>query len=107
MISGNTTTADIQLDESVDANVKSTTTPLLMGDAKNASFYVVANTGTNAAHIATMQVSPDGANWFDTDHTVEGIGNEHDMTCIAESVRVKITTIEGATSTVDITVIIK
>lgn len=107
MISGSTTNADIQLDPAVNANASSTTTPLTMGDAKLLGFYVVANSGTHASHRAMLQISPDGVNWFDTTHVVTGVGNLHDIGCATEEVRIKISTLEGAASTVDITIIIK
>ena len=106
-ITGNTTTADKQVDTGVNANTNSTTTPLTMYEAKLIGFYVIANTGTNSNHIATLQISPDGTNWFDTDHTITGIGNLHEVVCATEEVRVKITTLEGSSSTVDIIIIIK
>lgn len=106
-ITGTTTTADIQLDEGVNANSASTTEPLTMYDAKLLGFYVVAKSGAHTKHVAMLQISPDGVNWFDTTHTVTGVGNLHDVVCAAEEVRIKITTLEGATSTVDITIIIK
>ncbi len=106
-ITGTTTTADRQEDLAVDANTSATTTPLSIGDAKLIGFYVVADTGTNGTHVAMLQISPDGTNWFDTDHTITGIGNLHEIVCATEEVRVKITTVEGAASTVDIIIIIK
>jgi len=106
-ITGATTTADKQVDTGVNANTNSTTTPLTMGEAKLTAFYIVANTGTNSTHVATLQISPDGINWFDTDHVITGIGNLHEIVCATEEVRVKITTLEGSSSTVDIIIIIK
>jgi len=108
-ISGTTSTSDSEPDLSLNANTDATSTPLTMGEAKLVGFYITANSGDHENHVATLQVSPDeeGDNWFNTDHTVKGIGQIHDALCSTERVRVKITTPEGMTSTVDIKVIIK
>ncbi|MBL4820131.1 MAG: hypothetical protein JKY98_03935 [Gammaproteobacteria bacterium] len=96
-----------QVDTGLDSDASSVSTALVMEGAKLAAFFVVANTGTHATHVITMQVSPDGTNWFDTSHTITGVGNLHNIGCAAEQIRCKVTTLEGATSTVDITIIIK
>jgi hypothetical protein len=96
-----------QTDAGVDANAASTTTALVMDNASIAGFYIVAATGAHTTHVATLQTSPDGTNWFDTAHTITGVGELHSVTCVADQIRVKITTAQGAASTVDITVIIK
>lgn len=107
-ISGTPNTVDTQVDTGVDTNVlNTTTTPLRMDGAKNASLYVVANTGAHANHVLTLQVSHDNSNWYDTTHTVTGVNNEHDIYCIAGWVRAKVTTAEGGASTSDVSIIIK
>lgn len=106
-ISGQAAKNDLQLNTEVNADTSSTTTSIEMGDASLAALYVVANTGTHATHVTTLQVSPDGTNWFDTSHTITGVGNLHNISCAAYEIRAKVTTHEGATSTVDITVLIK
>jgi len=63
-------------------------------------------TGTGTTFVSTLQVF-DGVNWWDTDHIIHGEGNFHEDICVGEQLRVKITTSEGSTSTVDITIIIK
>lgn len=107
-IYGNSTSSDKQIDTSQNANSTSTTTTALnMGDAKSLGFYVDAVSGSHATHVATLRVSADGTNWHETSHTVTGVGNKHDISCLAEWVDIKITTAEGGTSTVNITIIIK
>lgn len=107
-ILGVPSTTDIQVDTGIDTNVlNTTTTSLRMDDAQNAGIYVTANTGAHANHVVTLQVSPDNSNWQDTTHTVTGVGNVHDISCIAAWVRAKVTTIEGGASTSDITILIK
>lgn len=106
-ITGTATTADKEVDNGIDANTNATTKPLTMYDAKLVAFYIVASTGTHTNHIATLQISPDGTNWFDTEHTITGTGNLHNISCATDELRVKITTTEDSTSTVDIIVIIK
>jgi len=106
MITGTASTKDKQADVGVNANAASTTTALEMGDAKSLGFYIVANSGTSTTHVCKLQISPNGTDWQDTTHTVTGIGNLHDISCIADYVRIKVTTAQGAVSTVDITVVI-
>ena len=107
--SGTTTAADRQPSPDIDANATSTTTPITMGAAKKAAFYVTGVSGTHVTHKATLQVSPDesGSNWFDTEHVITGTGNIHNIDCAAERLQVEITTVEGGASIVDITIIIK
>jgi hypothetical protein len=106
-ISGNSSNYDKQVDLNLDTNANSTTTPITTEGATLAGVYVVSNSGNHTNHIITLQVSPDGVNWFDTEHTITGAGNIHEELCISEELRCKVTTIEGSASTVDITIIIK
>jgi len=95
-----------QVDAGLDSNANSTTTPLELENAKFAGVFIKGSTGTHATHIATIQIY-DGVNWWDTSHTIIGEVQLHDELCIAEQIRVKITTVEGGASTIDVTVIIK
>ena len=92
----------------VNANTTTLGTALALNEAKHVGIYIKANTGSNTTHVVTLQVSADdGTTWYDTNHTITGIGNIHDALCIATHVRFKVTTLQGATSTVDITIIAK
>lgn len=105
-ISGTTSSEDKQLDTGVNANANSTTTPLSLGDAKYVGLFVKGKTGTHTTHVVTLQLY-DGVNWWDLNHTITGEGQLHEEICIGEEIRAKVTTAQGATSTVDITIIIK
>lgn len=91
----------------LDANSASATNELDLGDAKYIGMYVIADTGTHATHVITLQVSPDDTNWYNTTHTVTGVGFTHEDMCIGHSVRAKVTTLEGAPSTVDVMIFAK
>jgi len=92
----------------VDANASSVTDKLELRGAINAAMYTIADTGASTTHVVTIQVSPDdGTTWFDTTHTVLGIGMTHDNVCIGTHIRAKVTIVEGAPSTIDIILIIK
>jgi hypothetical protein len=90
----------------VDANVLNTVTAsIALDDARNVALYTVAASGTHATHVTTLQISPNGTDWFDTAHTVPGLGFFHDTVCVGTEVRAKITTAEGAVSTIDIYIV--
>ena len=106
-ISGTASTNDFVTDSGVDADANTTTTPLTLYDATIVGLYIKAVSGTHGTHVVTLQISPNGTDWFDTSHTITGIGELHGISCIAVELRAKVTTVEGATSTVDITVVVK
>jgi len=89
----------------VDANATSTTEPVEVGANSLMGMYVKAASGTHATHIVTLQISPDGTNWFDTTHTITGTGDLHDIRCVAVEARVIVSTVEGGASTIDINLI--
>ena len=60
-----------------------------------------ASTGTNLAHIVTLQTSADDAVWVSTTNTIEGVKSATFTGLTANYVRLKVTTAEGAVSTVD------
>lgn len=93
----------------VDANAASATASLPMGEAVNVGFYILANSDSDSHvhHISTLQVSPDDSTWFDTAHTITGLGALSSLTVVSGFVRVKITTPEGVASVVDIFLFIK
>ena len=87
----------------VDANSTSSVTAAMpIGDSNHVSLFITGTTGTHGTHVVTMQISPDGVKWFSTAHVVTGLGSLHDEICTALEVRAKITTAEGAASTIEI-----
>jgi len=95
-----------QVNTGVNANASSTTTPIVTENAKYIGLFVKGSTGAHATHVVTCQIF-DGVNWWDSAHSVTGEGFLDNELCVCEQVRAKVTTSEGATSTVDITIIIK
>lgn len=75
-----------------------------IGGAKTVFFSVAANTGTHASHIVTLQCSADGSSWSDTSSTLTGVGAVDNISIAARHVRLKVTTAEGASSTIDIVI---
>lgn len=81
------------------------TDSLYINGNKTVGIYVSANTGSHATHVITTQVSSNGSDWYDTSpaQDVTGIGYiEFDT--IAQNVRCKVKTVEGSTSTCNITI---
>lgn len=102
----NSSIEDRQVNTGIDANAASTTTPLITGGAKNIALFVKSATGTHVTHVVSCEIY-DGANWWETPHIVTGEGFLDNELCVCEQVRAKVTTLEGGTSTIDITIIIK
>jgi len=94
-------------DSAVDMNAASTTTPIETSDRVYVGLFVANVSGTSATHVTTVQISADNVNWFDTSCTITGEGASEGMLLIGEWVRAKVTTVEGAASTADITIVIK
>ena len=89
----------------LDANASSVTTGLDIGGAKTAIFQVLAASGTHATHVITLQESVDNSNWDDVSGaTVAGAGVKTGISVGAHFVRLKVTTLEGGASTVDVTI---
>lgn len=97
-------TDDYSLNETgVDANSTSSVTgAMVIGDTGHVGLFVTDTSGTHGTHVVTLQISPDGVKWFDTTHTLTGVGNLHDQVCTASEVRAKVTTAEGASSVIEI-----
>lgn len=93
----------------LDANAISTTVSVVVGDNNLIAMYVAASAGSasNTTHQVTLQISPDGTTWFDTTHQITGVGDIHDITCVAVNARLKVTIVEGAASTIDIFILTK
>lgn len=89
----------------IDANVIDTATePVSSGSLNSVAMYTVANTGTSTAHVVTLQVSPNGTDWFDTPFSITGI-NWVEGEIVGSELRGKVTTVEGSASTVDVYII--
>ncbi len=87
----------------VDANAASVTASLDIGGAKLVMFQALAATGTHATHIITLQCSPDDSNFYDVSGaTLTGVGAKDGIEVGAQFVRLKVTTVEGGVSTVDV-----
>lgn len=95
-----------QRNAGINANTGSTTTALVTEDAVNIGLFVKNSTGSHTQHVVTLQIF-DGVTWWDTAHTVSQEGFLDSELCVCEQVRAKVTTVEGSSSTVDITIIIK
>ena len=92
----------------VDANTAATTDSISVSSHGIVGLYVAAVSGTHATHITTLQASPDdGVTWFDTSHTITGVGAVFNIICSATDVRAKITTLEGSASVVDVHIVTK
>ncbi len=86
----------------LDANAATTSTSLDIQDDAKVAFSVVAATGTHATHVVTLQCSLDDSAWQDTSSTVTGVGVVDNISITTRYVRLKVTTNEGGTSTIDI-----
>ncbi len=88
----------------LDSNASSTTSSLDISDNEWVAFEAIANTGTHGTHVLTLQCSMDDSNWTDTASTLTGTGVVDKVQIIAKFVRLKVTTVESATSTIDVTI---
>ena len=88
-------------------NNGATTTSISMHDALYVSLFVKAASGTHSTHVITIQMSPNGTDWYDTSSTLTGAGKITNVLCIAAYVRAKVTTSEPGTSTVDVIMVVK
>lgn len=59
---------------------------------------------SNSNHIITLQCSLDGSTWYNTNTTITGTGLVSNIQMTCQYVRLKITTIEGSDSTIDINI---
>jgi len=87
----------------LDANSTSTVSSSLdIAENNWVCYTILANTGTHATHVITLQCSPDDTNWYNTASTITGVGIIDNVQIGARYVRLKVTTAEGGTSTVDV-----
>jgi len=88
-----------------DSNSTSTTTLALdISTCKYVSWNVQAATGTHGTHIITLQCSVDSSSWANTSSTLTGLGTQDNIQITTQFVRLKVTTAESATSTVDVVI---
>ena len=88
----------------VDANANTVTPSLDMSNARDVIFQVIGNAGLHTTHVVKLQVSLDDVNWRTTVLSVTGEGiSDGSSLNIAKFARLKVTTVEGAASTVDLT----
>jgi len=83
----------------------SVTTSLDVSENLYVTWAVIANSGTNSSHVMELQCSLDDTNWFAMSPAVEITGtgmNCGDVPFPAQYARVKVKTVEGASSTVNI-----
>jgi hypothetical protein len=92
-----------QADATVDAAAATTTTALATVGRRRVKIVVAAVSGDNDNHILTIQTSPDSITWTDTTITIEQLGNSNG-TVVAAWVRAKVTTVEGAASSISVTI---
>jgi len=92
---------DIQTN--VDANANTTTSSMDIRNASFLRFQVAAKTGTHTTHVIALEVSMDGTIWNTTEVNVTGTGMSNTSSRnVARYVRFKVSTVEGAASTVDL-----
>lgn len=102
-VSGGVSTTETLLNSGLDADDTATiTNEQSMGSGTLVGLYVKTATGVSSTYRITLQISPDGTNWFDTTHTITGQGQLHDITCLASSVRAKVSTAAGSATTIDV-----
>lgn len=76
-----------------------------VGDHSHVSLFVESVSGSHDKHVITLQASPDGKRWFDTEYSIQGSGFISCAVIVANEVRVCVTTGEGAESKVEIDII--
>ena len=81
--------------------------PLEMEGMVYVGMYVCGDSGSHSSHVVTLQVSPNGTDWFDTNDTVTGTGFVKQDLIVATEIRAKVTTAEGATSTCKVYLIVE
>lgn len=91
----------------IDANTLVVTDSVDIGRSSLVGFFICGGDGAHNNHVATLEISPDGADWFPTEETVTGAGDRHNIPCVADYVRIRITAPEGSASLVNIVIISK
>lgn len=87
----------------IDANAASTSNSFDISGALNFILQVIGNTGTHGVHIVQLQCSIDDAIWNDIPSaTIAGEGVVGEVQIAAKFARIRVSTPEGAASTIDI-----
>ena len=94
-----------EVESVVNASASDETDVMDIDGASGLGVYVSAISGAHDVHEVTVYISPNGDDWFETDYAITGIGNLHKITCVSMFAKCKITTAEGAPSTVKINMI--
>jgi len=92
--------------EGMDANTDSVCMGMEMKSHTKLAIFITPKTGTSSTFVVTVQIY-DGNKWWDTDHTQQGEGTIHDLDCICEMARIKVTTPEGSAATFDVVMMAK
>ena len=66
-------------------------------DSSAIGIFIDESSGSHNNHVITLQASPDGTLWQDTDTTITGLGYRHVPIC-ANKVRLKVSADEGSES---------
>jgi len=86
----------------LDANEIGVTPTIDIDGRTIVSFGIYSDAGAHATHVVTLQCSLDGTNWHNvTDASITGIGIVGSVTVGTRYVRLKVSTAEGASSTID------
>jgi len=94
--------------ETVDTNDDTAVTASLrMGGAKYCGLYVSNISGGSDSHVMIIQSSPDNIKWFDTAHSITGVGFVHESICITGWIRGKVLTAEGGASSSKVSLVAK
>lgn len=94
------------IDTTLDANTLDAVTPdtICMEGCSVFTLFVAADgAGTHATHQVTLEVSPDGSDWFQTSHAITGLGMVT-ATLTGSEARAKTTIVEGSPSSVKVTI---
>ena len=88
-------------DETINTNnLNATSTSFDVDSDSRIGLYVYSVSGVSTTSVITLQVQgSEGAGWLDTSHTITGAGSILNIPITADSVRVKVTTAQGALST--------
>lgn len=90
----------------LDANANSVTTALDIKNNTHVAWSVEEKTGSHSTHVLTFQRSTDNVNWDSSSSTLTA-GTTYQIKNLqarARYIRIKVTTVEGSASTVDIVV---
>ena len=98
----NTNFADATAYQIDTDDVASATDTLNIEESLTIGFFTTAVSGTHASHILTLEVSPDGTDWYASSLTKTGVGYANGYTTAAKFCRVRCSTAEGASSQVNV-----